>query len=1013
MKTTVHCLLLTAGVLAAAPVDFNRDIRPILSDNCFACHGPDSKQRMAELRLDNREGAFASRQNHPVIVPGNSSASPLFKRISTGEKGLRMPPVSTGMTLTPRQIELFRAWIDQGAKWDSHWSYAPPKRSPLPSVKLKSWTRNAIDSFVLARLEQEGLAPSPETDKPTLLRRVTYDLTGLPPAPSELDAFLADLSPSAYDKVVDRLLKSPRYGERMAMQWLDLARYSDTHGYHIDSQRDMWPWRDWVIQAFNGNMPFDKFTIEQIAGDLLPEPTREQRIATGFNRNHMINFEGGAIPEEYQTEYVVDRVETTSTVWMGMTLGCARCHDHKYDPIKQQDFYQFFAFFNTIPEKGLDGRTGNAEPLLQLPDAAQEPELIRLKREIKAREAEVAEKRIGSVQNAWEKKRVATLPDAPRQGLVAHYELDGHLADTSGGYQHARAVRGDVTFADGPFAQSGVLSGESQLDFGVQPQFDRSDAFSIAVWMKLSGQKSVAFLQKIDEGRRGIELVLDDPVPVPDLKRGVHISFRMSNRWPENALEVQTTQRYLQNAFLHVAVTSDGSGKAAGIRMFVDGVQVAVNVLHDSLSATARTATPWQSGNKQWGLPFKGQLADLRFFNRAVSAEEIDQLALRYPIRGILSTPAVKRSKDNKDKLRDYFLTYEAPEKVRAAYADLKSLRVEKAKLDKIVPNVMVMDEMEKPRDSHILARGDYRNKGSKVEPAVPGMLPPLPPNAPNNRLGLAEWLVSPSHPLTARVAVNRYWQMYFGTGLVKTAEDFGSQGEAPSHPELLDWLATEFVRTGWDVRAMQRLIVSSAAYRQSSKVSPALLEKDPENRLLARGARFRLPAEMVRDNALAVSGLLVEKLGGPSVFPYQPKGLWEDIAYGDVYSAQSYSQGSGKDLYRRSMYTFWKRTSPPPSLATFDAPDREKCTARRTRTNTPLQALVLLNDPTYVEAARALAQRVITEAGPDPAKRITLAYRLALARKPAPPEAQVLRDLAEQQTATYRKDKDAATKLL
>jgi hypothetical protein len=994
--------LLSALTAVAAPkIDFDREIRPIFSDKCFACHGPDEKQRQAGLRFDTKDGGYR------VITPGDSGKSRLFQRVSATNKANRMPPPASGLSLTDSQVDLIRRWIDQGADWETHWSYVPPKRPDLPGVKRKGWARNPIDSFILAKLESEKLAPSPEADKDTLLRRVSYDLTGLPPTPAELDSFEADKSPDAYEKRVDQLLRSPRYGERMAMQWLDLARYADTHGYHIDSHRDMWPWRNWVIDAFNKNMPFDRFTIEQLAGDLLPQASREQKIATGFNRNHMINFEGGAIPEEYQTEYVVDRVETTSTVWMGMTLGCARCHDHKYDPLKQKEFYQFFAFFNAIPEKGLDGRTGNAEPMLPLPSPGQQQEVESVTRAIAAKQEALPDKEVAALQTEWEKTRLATLRAAPRAGLLAHYEMDGHLADTSGFYHHGKIVRGEVGYGEGPVGRAAIFSGETEVDFAAPER--RQEAFSLAVWVKAAAKNDVTVLQSLDDSGSGFQLALDEASVIPDLKRGSHVQFNLLHG--DDAIRIQTKERFAQQSVYHVAVIYDGSGKASGIKLYVDGAPRDIDVISDNRSRPPAHAAALQIGAKKFGNPYKGQLDDLRLYDRALDAAEITQIAVEEPVRSALSS--AKRSQAQKDRLREYFLTHDAPEQVRNTYAELKMLQARKKQLEKAIPTVMVMEEMEKPRDTFILGRGDYRNHLEKVTPAIPAALPPLPKGAPLNRLGLAQWLVDPAHPLTARVAVNRYWQMYFGTGLVKTTEDFGSQGEAPSHPELLDWLATEFIRPGWDVRAMQRLIVTSAAYRQASRVTPELLERDPENRLLARGPRFRLPAEMIRDNALSIAGLLHEQIGGPSVFPYQPKGLWEETAYGDVYSAQTYSPGAGPDLYRRSMYSFWKRTSPPPSLNTFDAPDREKCTGRRARTNTPLQALALLNDPTYVEASRALAQRMIVEAGRDPAARINFAFRLAIARKPTAKERQVLRGLAEREVAGYRRDTEAAQRLL
>jgi hypothetical protein len=762
----IPCFL-AGSVRAASPpgkVNYNRDIRPILSNNCYKCHGPDAHERQAELRLDIRTEALKPTESgRNVIVPGKPEASALVRRILSPKSSRVMPPPETNKKLTAAEKELLQRWIAQGAEYQDHWSFLPPKRPPLPTVTNPAWPRNPLDTFILARLEREGLRPSPEADKITLLRRVTLDLTGLPPTPAEVDAFVADTRPDAYERVVERLLASPRFGERMAVEWLDAARYADTHGYHIDSGRDMARWREWVINAFNHNLPFDQFTIEQLAGDLLPGATLSQRIASGFNRNHMINFEGGAIPEEYHTAYVVDRINTTSTVWLGLTVACAQCHDHKYDPITQKEFYQLYAFFHNVPENGLDGSKGNAAPVLKTPTRQQQEALDRL-----------------------------------------------------------------------------------------------------AVAIK-------------------------------------HVEQQVALATPE-----------------------------------IDAVQ-----------------------NKQLN----------------------DQLA---------------------------------------------KLRKEQAELDKQISTTMVMQELPKPRETFMLIRGQYDKRGEKVTAGVPASLPPLPRDAPANRLGLARWLVDPGHPLTARVAVNRYWQMFFGIGLVKTAEDFGSQGELPSHPELLDWLAVEFMNPStassvsgpagkWDIKAIIRLVVTSATYRQSSKVTPALVAKDPENRLLARAPRLRLQAEFIRDQALAISGLLNGTIGGASVSPYQPPGLWEELASrldGKNWTAQTYVQSHGKDLYRRTMYTFWKRTSPPPTLTTFDAPDRETCTVRRPRTNTPLQALVLMNDPTYVEASRKLAERLMTEAVTSD-ERLALAFRLTTARRPTTTETAVLRSIYQEQLAVYRKDSQAALKLL
>lgn len=991
--------VLLAG--SAKPVDFDREVRPILSDKCFKCHGPDGETRKAGLRFDDKASAFAK----GVIAPGHSEQSKLYQRISSDKKALKMPPVYSGMKLTDAEIGVIQRWIDEGAKWETHWAYQAPKRPALPVTKRKNWARNPIDSFLLARLESEGLTPSPAAPKTTLIRRVTFDLTGLPPTPAEVAAFVKDKSPDAYERVVDRLLASPQYGERMAMQWLDLARYADTHGYHIDSHRDMWPWRDWVISAFNRNLPFDQFTIWQLAGDLLPNATREQKVATGFNRNHMINFEGGAIPEEYQAEYVADRVEATSNVWMGTTLGCAKCHDHKYDPIRQKDFYRFGAFFNTIPEKGLDGQTGNAEPVLALPSESQETRLAELEKRLRARMAELPPDDLMLGQWMWEKASFERAnPVSPTDGLRAWYELDGNLTDISGHFRNGRVLKGDINFAAG-----GPVNRAADVDTSTEIRWpagvlEPGKPFTLAFWFRIGRQKESKMFQQRDS-TRGFEVGFGVPETLPRLRRGHHLEAR----WFDGSREyqVRSAEWIEQGRTYHAALVSDGRQ----VSLFLDGKPSKVIVEKQTLPGPVEVAAPIELNNTAAGGFFRGRLDDLRVYDRPLREAEAEELAVEYPAQVLLATPG-KKSRELYGRLREYYLTKAGPAQWRQAYAEFKSLSEQREELEAKIPTVMVMQESEKPRDTYLLGRGDYTNKVEKVTPGVPAMLPPLAPGEKANRLALARWLVNPNHPLTARVAINRYWQMYFGTGIVKTAEDFGSQGEPPVHPELLDWLATEFVRTGWDVKAMQRLIVTSAAYRQSSKVTPALHEKDPENRLLARGPRFRLPAEMIRDNALAVSGLLKEHVGGPSVLPYQPAGLWEELAFGEAFSAQEYKQDHGDNLYRRSMYTFWKRTVPPASLNTFDAPDREKCTARRAVTNTPLQALVTLNDPTYIEAARNLAQELLDKRESND-QRLRDAFEQVTARPPSKEELRVLRSSLQGELSTYAANKASAEDVL
>lgn len=967
---------------------------------------------MAGLRLDTREGAFAARGKAKTLAPGDPAESRLFLRISAENKARRMPPPSSGRTLTEPQIALIKRWIQEGADWKVHWSFVAPVRPELPETKNAKWTRNPVDRFVMARLEREGLAPSPEADRATLLRRLTFDLTGLPPTPAETAAFLKDRAPDAYERQVDRLLASPHYGERMAMQWLDLARYADTHGYHIDSHRVMWPWRDWVIRAFNSNMPYDRFTVEQLAGDLLPNATTDQKIATAFQRNHMINFEGGAIAEEYLNEYLVDRVEVTSTVFLGLTMGCARCHDHKYDPISQKEFYSMQAFYNALPEKGLDGNWGNAKPYLQLPTPEQTRLLAEVKSGLKATGAALEESQVKPLQTAWE--AMARLAPAPADGLLAHYEFEGSLGDSSGGYRYGRLAKGDVTYGGSPVGRGLVFDQPSQVDFPGLPRLERDRPFTVSFWMRSGSNRAPGVLARVEDAasRRGVEFLLGPNKVLGRLKEGSQLLVRLSHAWPEDAIAIRTRSRLIQGDWYQVTLIYDGGGVASGVRLLLNGQPAEVDVERDALKGSIATEKPWRVGDADIGLPFKGAIDDLRFYARALAGAEVVSLYDREPARAGLVIAEDKRSRDQRERVRDYYMRFGAPDDMRVAWAEQKRLKTLDEELGYEVLNVMVMED-GKPRDTYVLGRGDYQNRKEKVTATTPAVLPPLPKDAPRNRLTLARWIVDPANPLTARVAVNRYWQLYFGTGLVKTVEDFGSQGEPPSHPELLDWLATEFVRTGWDVKAMQRMIVTSATYRQASRISPEMKERDPENRLLARGPRFRLPAEMVRDNALAVSGLIDNRVGGPSVYPYQPPGLWGEVAYGGVFSSQTYGESHGADLYRRSMYTFWKRTASPPSMITFDAPNREKCVARRSVTNTPLQALVTLNDPTYTEASRALAAETLKHGGRATAARIRYAFERTTGRAPSARETAVLSDLLKQQTESYHAAPDKAAALL
>lgn len=979
-------------------VDYQRDVRPILSDKCFRCHGPDAAERQGGFRLDDPHSALGlADSGRRPIVPGDAESSELVRRIYAASPSERMPPPESGKALSDQEREVLRRWIVEGARMEQHWSFVPPKRPPLPTVRNTAWPRNAIDLFVLARLEAEGLSPSPEADRSTLIRRVTLDLTGLPPTPEEVDAFVTDPRPDAYELLVDRLLQSVHYGERMALDWLDASRYADTHGYHIDSGRDMWPWRQWVIEAFNRNMPFDQFIIEQLAGDLLPNATRDQLVASGFNRNHMINFEGGAIPEEYHTAYVVDRVNTTGAVFLGLTIGCAQCHEHKYDPISQREYYQLYAFFNNVPENGLDGRNGNAPPFIPVPTPEQEQRLTQLR----AKEQQLRDRlegdwpEVDAEQLAWEAQMAAAGPDIQWQ-VVPPQEVQ-----SEGGATHERLADGSVLFSG------------NNPDQDVH-RFTLVTELPVIRALRIEALSDKSFVQggagRSDNANFVLTHIAIEAVSLAD--PGQRQLVKLVNAFAD----------YEQKDFqVAKAIDNDPASGWA-----VDG--------HARPESRWAVVVPEQPFGFQGGTRLVVELRYQSPYARhvigrprfSVSGDVRAGLQLPQEIQAILARPAGERDDGQRRQLRSYYRQY-----VSAAAASvrkqLEETTKERTAFEATVPTTMVMQEMPQPRETFLLVRGQYDQKGERVEPGVPSSLPPLPADAPRNRLGLAQWLVSPDQPLTARVTVNRYWQMFFGTGLVKTSEDFGSQGERPSHPELLDWLAVEFRqptpaplgsggRTPWDVKALIRMIVTSSSYRQSSAAGTESYLRDPDNRLISRGPRFRLQAEFIRDQALALSGLLDRRIGGRSVSPYQPPGLWEELAYredGKNWTAQTYVQSHGPDLYRRSMYIFWKRTSPPPTMTTFDAPDRETCTLRRARTNTPLQALVVMNDPTFVEASRKLAERVLRCGGSTFEARISYLWKLAVARQPTERERRVLEELLKRMLARYQQNPDAASALL
>ena len=990
-------------------INFEREVRPILSQNCFSCHGPDEQGRQRGLRLDVEDGLYGDRAQFggPVIVPGNAADSLLYQRITADSATNRMP--RGGEALSEGEVETIKIWIDQGAEWKSHWAFIPPERSTLPSVTDADWPRNPIDRFVLAKLEQEGLAPSDEADRITLLRRVTLDLTGLPPTEGEISAFLNDDSPDAYESAVDRLLGSQRYGERMAVEWLDAARYADTNGYQTDGERSMWRWRDWVIDAYNDNMPFDQFTIEQIAGDMLPNRTRDQQIATAFNRNHSQNGEGGIIEEEFLVEYAVDRVQTTSTVWLGLTIGCARCHDHKFDPITQKEFYEFYAHFNNVPERGKAFKYVNSPPLISAPTSDQEAELSELNNKLRAARADFSamESDIRTTQTDWEESLAESLPIdwVFTDKLVVHHPLDGNIAGVVQPEEPVTAVLedGQPRFVEGQLGSAASFDGQRFIDAGNHPNVGYDDKWSLAAWIYPTAKDGVIMSRADsgDQGEVGWGLYLE--------KGKVRLS--LSTRVLDDGVAAETVEDIRLNEWQHVVATYDGLKTPGGMRVYIDSVSKELTGLLDLVGNRMPQRYPLRIGASGSDKPrFKGHIDDVRIYTKVLTPEQVGVVATVELISEIAAIAPADRTAAQSDKLRLCFLDQYATQDAKETWGLVATLERERQALMESFPTVMVMEEMLPRRQTFRLNRGAYDSPAEPVSPGVPAVLPPLPGDAEANRLALARWLVEPDHPLTARVTVNRFWQMYFGTAIVKTTENFGTQGEFPSHPELLDWLATSFIDSGWDVKAIQRLIVTSATYRQESPVTSEEFEIDPENRRLARGPRLRLQPQMIRDQALAVAGLLVEKVGGPSVKPYQPEGLWADMVeggYGD------YVEATGDDLYRRSLYTFWKRTLGPPTMMTFDASTRETCIVRTGRTNTPLQALNLMNDVTYIEAARRLAEKMIADGGMTPEERLSYGYRTATAHRPRPAAQAVLMAGLQSHMDHYQNNREAALELI
>ncbi len=970
-------------------VDFNREIRPILSDMCYKCHGPDAAERKAGLRLDGHAGATAKLESgSTAIVAGKPEDSHLIARITTSDPDLIMPPAETDRKLTATQVELLTRWIQQGGEYKGHWSFIRPERLALPAISQENWAANPIDRFVMATLDKAGLRPSPQADRYNLIRRVTLDLTGLPPTPQEVDAFVNDSNPDAYEKLVDRLLASGRYGEQMTRYWLDLVRYGDSHGLHLDNERALWKYREWVIDAFNANKPFDQFTIEQLAGDLLPNPTIDQQIATGFNRCNVSTSEGGSINEEVLVRYAVDRTETMSTIFMGMTLGCAVCHDHKFDPVSQKEFYQLFAFYNASADAAMDGNALAPPPTIKVPTAEQTAKLSELDQKLTVTREEL-NKALASVE--YVDPGAGTVVAAPEPADYIWVEDD--------------APAGAKLEGDSPWEF--VMAPEHPVHAGTKSTRRQADAMSQHFFT------GAAPTLKIGEGDTLFAYCWIDPANPP---KTVMLQFNDGN-WNHRAFWGEDTIAF--GAGDTPEHRSMGPLPKAG-----EWVRLEVNAAHVGLPAGtelngwaftqfggtvywdhAGSVTKTLQGNQSFESQVAWEAAD----------KSVEKSAVPQPVRDAIKVETDKRTPEQSKLIRDHFVQLIHP-KTRLTFEPLQKqideMTKQRNETDAAIAITMIMADLPTPRETFILKRGEYNMPGEKVEANVPAVFPSLPADAPRNRLGLAKWLTDPSHPLTARVAANRYWQQYFGVGLVKTAEDFGLQGQWPTNPELLDWLAVEFVESGWNIKALQKLIVMSSTYRQSSRVSPDLLQIDPNNDLLARGPRFRLDAEVVRDSALSMSGLLSEQFGGKSVKPYQPDGIWEAVAFVGS-TTQYYKRDAGEALYRRSLYTFWKRTAPPPSLMAFDAPSRETCVARRARTNTPLQALVLMNDEQYVEASRNLAARMIKEGGDNAASQLTLGFRVCTARVPSGHELSILEKVHAEQLAHYQANPAEAEKLL
>ena len=989
---------------AGDELSFNRDVRQILSENCFQCHGPDRQARKAGLRLDDPDSAYADRDGIRAVAPGHPQLSELVRRINAADPDERMPPEGSARQLTDAQKATLERWITEGAKYEKHWAFEPIISPPLPSIPEASASLSPIDRFLLKSLQEKGWSFSPEASRETLIRRLSFDLTGLPPTLEEIDDFVADRSRNGYERLVDNLLARESFGERMASEWLDVARYSDTYGYQVDRDRFVWPWRDWVIDAFNRNLPYNEFIIQQLAGDLLPGADERQILATAFNRLHPQKVEGGSVPEEFRIEYVADRTQTAATAFMGLTLECARCHDHKYDPLPQKEYYQLTSFFANIDEAGLYSYFTDSvpTPTMALGAETQKAAIRRLKDETLPLRVEALNQAINAATDdfiLW--LRGARSGDSAATEGTAHFDFD---AREDGKFPNRRNPEKPATSSQanrtvpGKFGNGLQLTGDDEVDLKVG-NFPRYQPFSFSLWIKIpeAYDRSVVFHRSrawTDAGSRGYQLLIEEGKP----------SFSLIHFWPGNAIRVRGAKPLAVDRFVHLGIIWDGSSQARGLRLFVDGEAVDTEIVQDLLY---KNITGGGHDNVAIGARFRdkgfrgGVVDDFRIYDRELADIEMRQLYDGKSLKRLLRRSAKNLTQEETDVLKTYYLAA-VDRRVAEARDALKAVREQIGRMENGLREIMVMKERSVSRTSYILARGQYDVRTEPVSNDTPAIFPAFSEEWPRNRLGLAYWLTDRSHPLTARVTVNRYWQMIFGIGLVTTPEDFGSQGNPPSHPELLDWLAADFIEHGWNLKRLLRQMVTSRAYRQSSTAKAELVRADPENVWLGRAPKYRLAAEMIRDNALAVSGALVTKIGGNPVKPYEV-----------TVSFKPAKADTGAGLYRRSLYTYWRRTAPAPVMMVLDASKRDVCAVRRETTATPLQSFVFMNDPQFVEAARLLASRVMREVEASDQERLIRMFRYLTSQRPGQRELAVLEGLLQEQKAYFAAEPDRVAKFL